>query len=103
MNQSDSLKKLGQSEYYKCPLPHVHPRHEQAFFKNFETHFSTFKTREDHFAVLKFHEEIAWELRRSESEKRSLNEDDLRRISLEAWLEAIKKQTGQPIGIIARK
>jgi hypothetical protein len=84
-------------------LPHVHPRHEQAFFKNFEAHFSTFKTRDDHFAVLKLHEEIAWELRRSESEKRSLNEDDLRRISLEAWLEAIKKQTGQPIGIVARK
>ena len=103
MNQTDDMKKLGQSEYYKCPLPHLHPRHDQAFFRSFDAHFSAFKSRDDHFAVLKLHEELAWEYRRSESEKCNLNENDLRRISLKAWLEAIRKYTGQSIRIIVRK
>ena len=103
MNQPEDMKKLAQSEYYECPLPHVHPRRDQAFFKSFDAHFSAFKSRDDHFDVLKLHEELAWEYRRSESEKRNLNEDDLRRISLKAWLEAIRRRTGQSIRIIVRK
>ena len=96
-------KKLSPNEYYKCPLPHNHPRQDQAFFKNFEAHFNTFKDREDHFSLLKLHEEIAWELRRSETEKRALKENDLKRISLEAWLQAIKRQTGHSIRAVHRK
>ena len=102
VEQSDE-KKLSPNEYYQCPLPHTHPRHEQAFFKNFETHFNTFKTRDDHFSLLRLHEEISWEFRRSESEKHNLKEDDLRRISFLAWFEAIRRQTGQKIKVIARK
>jgi len=101
--EQSNEKKLAPNEYYKCPLPHTHPRHEQAFFKNFDTHFNTFKSRDDHFSLLKLHEEIAWEFRRSESEKHNLKEEDLRRISLGAWLEAIRKQTGQTIKVIVRK
>ncbi len=102
MEEADE-KKLAQNEYYKCPLPHTYPRQEQAFFKNFEAHFSTFKGREDHLSLLKLHEELAWELRRSESEKHNLKESDLRRISSEAWLKAVKKETGQSIKVVVRK
>jgi hypothetical protein len=53
--------------------------------------------------LLKLHEEIAWELRRSETEKRALKENDLKRISLEAWLQAIRRQTGHSIRAVHRK
>ena len=103
MSQSGATKKLEQHEYFKCPFPHVHPRHEQAFFKSFDSHFGTFKKREDHFEVLRLHEELAWELRRSESEKRRLSDTDLQTISLKAWLEAVRKQTGKSVQVVVRK
>jgi hypothetical protein len=84
-------------------LPHTHPRHDQAFFKDFDVHFRIFKNRDDHLAVLRVHEEIAWQTRCSESEKRRLTEEDLRSISHEAWLLAIKKATGREIERVARK
>ena len=103
MTQVDELKKLGKNEYYKCPFPHVHPRHKQAFFKDFDAHFRIFGDREDHLAVMQLHEELAWEARRSESEKGVLGEEDLRRISLRAWLEAIKQHTGNKIQVVSKK
>ncbi len=103
MSKNGDAKKLNGNEYYKCPLPHVHPRHEQAFFKSFDSHFSTFSSRDDHFAVLQLHEELNWKLRCSEAEKRNLAEEDLQRISLKTWTEAIKKQTGKPVQIVIRK
>ena len=103
MTQVGDPKKLDKNEYYKCPLPHVHPRHEQACFKNFDSHFSTFSSREDHFALLQLHEELNWKARCSEAEKRNLSEEDLQKISLKTWLEAIKKETGKTVQIVARK
>ena len=95
--------KLEKNEFYKCPLPHVHPRHEQAFFKNFDSHFSTFSDREDHFAVIQLHEELNWKLRCSESEKKTLSQEDLQKISQKTWIEAVKKNTGKPVTIVIRK
>jgi hypothetical protein len=103
MTQSDNAKKLDKNQYYKCPLPHVHPRHEQAFFKNFDSHFSTFSNREDHLAVIQLHEELNWKVRCSEAEKRSLNEEDLKKISLKTWMEAVKKKAGRPVLIVVKK
>ena len=103
MRQSGETKKLSPNEYFKCPFPHVHPRHEQAFFKSFDSHFSMFRNRDDHFSVLRLHEELAWELRREESERRNLSEGDLQRISLQAWLEALRKQTGKSVQVVVRK
>ena len=68
MTQVDGLKALGKNEFYKCPFPHVHPRHKQAFFKDFDAHFRIFGGREDHFAVVQLHEELAWDAQRSASE-----------------------------------
>jgi hypothetical protein len=62
----------------------VHPRHKQAFFKDFDSHFRIFGDREDHSAVLQLHEVLVWDMRRSESEKSNLVEEDLRKISLAA-------------------
>lgn len=103
MTQVDALKKLGKNEFYKCPFPHVHPRHKQAFFKDFDAHFRIFSDRNDHLAVAQLHEQLAWEARRTASEKGSLSEDDVRNISLAAWLEAIKRCTGKPIQIVVSK
>jgi hypothetical protein len=103
MTQVDELKKLGKNEFYKCPFPHVHPRHKQAFFKDFDAHFRVFGDRKDHFAVVQLHEELAWDARRSESEKGALGEEDVRRISLAAWLEAIKRCAGKPIQVVSKK
>jgi hypothetical protein len=103
MTQVDAPKALGKNEYYKCPFPHVHPRHKQAFFKDFDVHFRIFGDREDHLAVAQLHEQLAWEARREASEKGSLSEEDLRRISLEAWLEAIKQCTGKEIQVVSKK
>jgi len=100
---SQDAKKLDKNEYYKCPLPHVHPRQEQAFFKSFDSHFSTFSNRDDHLEVLQLHEELNWKLRCSKAEKRNLTEEDLQKISLKTWIEAVKKKTGKPVQIVIRK
>lgn len=102
MVQIDEPKKLGKSELYKCPFPHVHPRHKQAFFKDFDSHFRIFGNRDDHFEVAQVHEQLAWEARRAASEKGSLSEEDLRNISLIAWLKAIKECTGKPIQVVKK-
>jgi hypothetical protein len=103
MTQSEEHKKINKRECYKCPLPHAHPRHEQAFFKNFESHFVTFSSREDHFEILQLHEELNWKTRCTEAEKRNLTEEDLQKISLDSWFEAVKRKTGKTVQIVNRK
>jgi hypothetical protein len=102
MTQVEDPKTLSKNEYYKCPFPHVHPRHKQAFFKDFDAHFRIFGDREDHLAVAQLHEELAWDARREASEKGALGEEDLRLISLAAWLGAIKQCTGKPIQVVKK-
>jgi len=72
MAQVEDPKTLGKNDYYQCTFPHVHPRHKQVFFKDFDAHFRIFGDRENHFAVVQLHEELAWTARRSESEKGNL-------------------------------
>ena len=103
MGQVDEPKKLGKGELYKCPFPHVHPRHKQAFFKDFDSHFRIFSNRDDHLDVAQVHEQLAWEARHAASERGSLSEEDLRNISLKAWLDAIKQCTGKPIRVVISK
>jgi hypothetical protein len=103
MTQVDGVKALGKNEFYRCPFPHVHPRHKQAFFKDFDAHFRIFGDREDHFAVVQLHEELAWNMRHSASEKGKLGKEDLRRISLAAWLDAVKRSAGKPIQVVSKK
>jgi hypothetical protein len=103
MTQVDGLKALGKNEFYRCPFPHVHPQHKQAFFKDFDAHFRIFGDREDHFEVVQLHEELAWDMRHSASEKGSLSEENLRNISLRAWLEAVKQRTGKEIQVVSKK
>jgi hypothetical protein len=100
MTQIEEPKKLGKNEFYKCPFSHVHPKHKQAFFKDFDSHFRIFSNRDDHLEVAQLHEQLAWEARRAASEKGKLSEEDLRNISLAAWLEAVEKQTGKPIQVV---
>ena len=102
MTKDEDLKKLGKNEFYRCPFPHVHPRHKQVFFKDFDVHFRIFGGREDHFALVQLHEELAWEARRSASEKGSLSEKDLRLISLEAWIDAVEQHTGKAIQVVKK-
>ena len=102
MAKVDGAKPLGKNEFFKCPFPHVHPRHKQAFFKDFDTHFRIFGDRDDHFAVVQLHEKLSWNAKRSASEKDVLNEENKRRISLEAWLEAIKQHTGKSIQVVKK-
>ena len=97
MTKVEDVKKLGKNEFYKCPFPHVHPKHKQAFFKDFDSHFRIFSNRDDHLEVAQLHEQLAWEARRAASEKGKLSEEDLRNISLAAWLKAVEQQTGKPI------
>jgi hypothetical protein len=103
MTEVEDVKKLGKNEFYKCPFPHVHPRHKQAFFKDFDAHFRIFGSREDHLTVAQLHEQLAWEARREASEKGSLSEEDLRNISLAAWMDAVEQQTGKPIQVVISK
>jgi len=103
MTQVDEPRTLGKNEYYRCPFPHVHPRHKQAFFKDFDAHFRIFGDREDHFAVVQLHEELAWDMRHSASEKGVLGEESLRKISLVAWLEAVKRSTGKEVQVVSKK
>jgi hypothetical protein len=102
MTQVEDVKKLGKNEYYKCPLPHVHPRHKQAFFKDFDSHFRTFSSREDHLQIAQLHEQLAWEARHEASEKHSLSESELQDISLAAWLNAVEKHTGKPVQVVKK-
>ena len=100
MTKVEDVKKLGKNELYKCPFPHVHPKHKQAFFKDFDSHFRIFSNRDDHLEVAQLHEQLAWEARRAASEKGKLSEEDLRNISLAAWLKAVERQTGKPIQVV---
>ena len=102
MTTFEDVKKLGKKEFYKCPFPHVHPKHKQAFFKDFDAHFRIFSNRDDHLAVAQLHEQLAWEARRTASEKGSLSEEDLRLISLAAWFEAVEKETGKPVKVVKK-
>ena len=102
MTQVDRVKPLGKNEFFKCPFPHVHPRHKQAFFKDFDVHFRIFGGREDHFAVVQLHEELAWEAKRRASEKGAVTDEDKRRISFEAWLEAVKQHTGKAVQVVKK-
>jgi hypothetical protein len=52
---------------------------------------------------VQLHEELAWDMRHSASEKGSLSEEDLRNISLRAWLEAVKQRTGKEIQVVSKK
>jgi hypothetical protein len=99
---TEDLKKLGKNEFYKCPFPHVHPKHKQALFKDFDSHFRIFGGRDDHLEVAQLHEQIAWETRHAASEKRSLSDEDLRLISLAAWVNALEKQTGKPVQVVKK-
>jgi hypothetical protein len=102
VTQTEHVKKLGKNEYYKCPFPHVHPRHKQAFFKDFDAHFRIFGGREDHFALIQLHEELEWNARRQEAERGDLSKEDVQLISLEAWLDAVEKHTGKPIQVVKK-
>lgn len=102
MPQVDGLKPLGKDEFFQCPFPHAHPRHKQALFKDFDVHFRIFGDREDHFAVVQLHEELAWTAERLASEKGALSDEEKRRISLKAWLEAIKQRTGRAIQVVKK-
>jgi len=104
MAPQESTKKLGKNEDYKCPFPHPRPRHELAFFKDFEAHFRTFgNSDDDHFDVVRLHEELLWELRCMESEKHKLSQNDLHELSLRAWIEAVKKKSGKEMQIVQHK
>jgi hypothetical protein len=102
MTQNNGLRKLGKNEFYRCPLAHVQSRHRQELFRDFDAHFRIFGDREDHLAVVQVHEDLVWNVRHVESEKGKLSEEDLRRISFEAWLEAIKRHTGKEIQVVKK-
>jgi hypothetical protein len=102
MTQTEEAKKLSKNEYYKCPFPHVHPKHRQAFFKDFDAHFRIFGGREDHFALMQLHEELAWNARRQASERGNLSNEKLQLISLAAWLDAVEKHTGKPVQVVKK-
>ncbi|MEM2099578.1 MAG: hypothetical protein QXU99_07585 [Candidatus Bathyarchaeia archaeon] len=103
MVQSENVKRLGKNEFYKCPLPHVQSKHEQALFRDFESHFRIFSDRDDHLEVIQLHEDLVWNKRREACEKGKLGEEDLQRISFEAWFQAVKQCTGKPVQIVVKK
>ena len=103
MAQGNGVRRLSEKEYYKCPFLHVHPRHEQGVFKDFDSHFRIFQSREDHFAITRLHEELLWKNRHAASERGKVTAEDLREMSLKAWLEAVKQQSGKDIQIIVKK
>jgi len=102
MTQVEDVKKLSKNEFYKCPFPHVHPRHKQAFFKDFDVHFRVFGDRKDHFAVAQLHEELAWDARHLASERGNVTEEGQKLISLGAWLDAVEKHTGKPVQVVKK-
>jgi hypothetical protein len=101
MAQADSGK-LSKNEFYKCPFQHPHPKQKLAFFRDFDQHFRVFGDKPDHFEAVRLHEELAWEARCSESERRNLDKEDLQRISFNAWLEAIKQLTGKTVEVVKK-
>jgi hypothetical protein len=103
MGQSNGVRKLSEKEYYKCPFLHVHPRHEQGFFKDFDSHFRIFQKRDDHLSLTRLHKELLWKSRHKASERGKVTAKDLREMSLKAWLEAVKQQSGIDIQIIVKK
>jgi hypothetical protein len=102
MSNLGESKKLKKYEFYKCPFPHMHPRHKQAFFKSFAKHFRIFSNRDDHFAIIQLHEEIIWNLKRSAAEKGENIDENVSKISHKAWFEAIKKRTGRSIQVVKK-
>ena len=103
MAQGNGVRRLSEKEYYKCPFLHVHPRHEQGFFKDFDSHFRIFQSRDDHLSLIRLHEELLWKSRHAASERRNVTAEDLREMSLKAWLEAVKQQSGKDMQIILKK
>jgi len=103
LGKLNEVRKLDKDEFYKCPLPHLHPRHKQAFFKNFDQHFRIFNDRDDHQEVAQLYMQIAWEARRAASEKGRMSEQEMQTISFAAWLEAVKKKTGKPIQVVKKQ
>ena len=103
MAQGNGVRKLGEKEYYKCPFLHVHPRHEQGFFKDFDSHFRIFQSRDDHLSIIRLHEELLWKSRHAAAERGKVTAEDLREMSLKAWLEAVKQQSGKNIQITPKK
>ena len=103
MAQGNGVRKLNEKEYYKCPFLHVHPRHEQGFFKDFDSHFRIFQSRDDHLSIIRLHEELLWKSRHAASERGKVTAEDLREMSLKAWMEAVKRQSGKDIQIILKK
>lgn len=104
MTQDGNIKKLGKNDSYKCPLPHPRPRHELAFFKDFDSHFRSFGNKDNaHFDIFKLHEDLYWKLRCSESEKRNLSQGDLNELSLRAWHEAVKQSAGKEVQVVQHK
>jgi hypothetical protein len=103
MSRVDGVKKLGKNEFYKCPLPHVQSKHGQALFRDFDSHFSIFSNRDDHLAVVQVHEDLVWNKRRSASERGRLSDEELRKVSFEAWLQAVKQCTGKAVTIVTKK
>src|SRR4030042_7177458 len=103
MAQGNGVRRLSEKEYYKCPFLHVHSMHEQGFFKDFDVHFRIFQSRDDHFSIIRLHEELLWKSRHAASERRKVTAEDLREMSLKAWLEAVKQQRGKTVQIIVKK
>jgi hypothetical protein len=66
-------------------------------------HFRIFGGREDHHALVQLHEELVWDAKRSASEKgSSLSQEELRLISLAAWLDAVEQHTGKPVQVVKK-
>jgi hypothetical protein len=101
MGQAETPK-LGKNEFYKCPFEHAHPKHKLAFFRNFDQHFRVFGDKLDHFKAVQLHEELAWNARHAESERRNLSKEDLQKISFNAWMEAIKQITGKTVEVVKK-
>ena len=102
MENNNQFKPLKKDEFYKCPLTHQRPRHKQAFFKSFKKHFRIFSNRDDHLAIIQLHEEIVWNIKRSATEKGESVDENIDKISHEAWFESIKEYTGKPIKIVKK-
>ncbi len=103
MTQANGVRKLSKNEFYKCPLPHVQGKHEQALFKDFDSHFRIFGDRDDHLAIVQAHEDLVWKMRCSASERGKLDDAALQKAAFEAWLQAIKQCTGKTIQIVVKK
>ena len=103
MAQANGEKKLGKNEFYKCPLPHTQSKHRQELFKDFETHFSIFSNRDDHMDIVQAHEDLVWSKRCEAAEKGKLSEEEINKVSQEAWLKAVKQCTGKAVTVVTKK